>query len=99
MTRRERSNVIPGVAIATALMPPVCTAGYGLATGQWAFFGGALLHNRQGGGQHLNAAAGHANAVGAGLGGHIHHVGLALGIEMGEGRGHARQHRSNEGGR
>ena len=42
MTRREKSNVIPGVAIATALMPPVCTAGYGIATGQWIFFGGAL---------------------------------------------------------
>lgn len=42
ITRRERSNVIPGVAIATALMPPVCTAGYGLATQQWAFVGGAL---------------------------------------------------------
>ncbi|HOV96986.1 MAG TPA: TIGR00341 family protein [Thermomonas sp.] len=42
MTRKEKSNVIPGVAIATALMPPVCTAGYGLATGQWSFFGGAL---------------------------------------------------------
>ena len=32
-TRREKSNVIPGVAIATALMPPLCTAGYGLAKG------------------------------------------------------------------
>ncbi len=42
ITRRERSNVIPGVAIATALMPPVCTAGYGLATGQWHYVGGAL---------------------------------------------------------
>ncbi|MBP7229653.1 MAG: TIGR00341 family protein, partial [Moraxellaceae bacterium] len=42
MTRREKSNVIPGVAIATALMPPVCTAGYGIATGQWNYFGGAL---------------------------------------------------------
>ena len=41
-TRREKSNVIPGVAIATALMPPLCTAGYGLATGHWAYFGGAL---------------------------------------------------------
>lgn len=41
-TRQEKSNVIPGVAIATALMPPVCTAGFGLATGQWAFVGGAL---------------------------------------------------------
>lgn len=42
VTRKEKSNVIPGVAIATALMPPVCTAGYALATGQWRFFGGAL---------------------------------------------------------
>lgn len=41
-TRQERSNVIPGVAIATALMPPVCTAGFGVATGQWSFVGGAL---------------------------------------------------------
>lgn len=41
-TREEKSNVIPGVAIATALMPPLCTAGYGLATAQWAYFGGAL---------------------------------------------------------
>ena len=42
LTRREHSNVIPGVAIATALMPPLCTAGYGLATAHWAYFGGAL---------------------------------------------------------
>lgn len=42
VTRKEKSNVIPGVAIATALMPPVCTAGFGLATGQWRFLGGAL---------------------------------------------------------
>jgi uncharacterized hydrophobic protein (TIGR00271 family) len=42
VTRQERSNVIPGVAIATALMPPVCTAGFGVATGQWSFVGGAL---------------------------------------------------------
>ena len=41
-TRKERSNVIPGVAIATALMPPLCTAGFGLATGKWYFFLGAL---------------------------------------------------------
>lgn len=38
----EKSNVIPGVAIATALMPPLCTAGYGLATWQINFFSGAL---------------------------------------------------------
>ncbi len=41
-TRREKSNVIPGVAIATALMPPLCTAGYGLATGHFYFFLGAI---------------------------------------------------------
>jgi len=35
-------NVLPGVAIATALMPPLCTAGYGLATGQPSFFFGAF---------------------------------------------------------
>ncbi|MGL5015782.1 MAG: TIGR00341 family protein [Bacteroidales bacterium] len=39
---REKGNVIPGVAIATALMPPLCTAGYGLATGNMAFFFGAF---------------------------------------------------------
>lgn len=41
-TRRERSNVLPGVAIATALMPPLCTAGFGLATRQWTFVLGAF---------------------------------------------------------
>jgi uncharacterized hydrophobic protein (TIGR00271 family) len=39
---RYKGNVITGVAIATALMPPLCTAGYGLATGKWNFLGGAL---------------------------------------------------------
>ena len=34
----RNSTVIPGVAIATALMPPLCTAGFGLATGQYRFF-------------------------------------------------------------
>lgn len=42
ITRKEKGNPIPGVAIATALMPPLCTAGYGLAVGNWRFFGGAL---------------------------------------------------------
>ena len=42
LTRKERSNVIPGVAIATALMPPLCTAGFGLAMGKWYFLLGAL---------------------------------------------------------
>ncbi len=37
-----KGNVIPGVAIATALMPPLCTAGYGLATGEWMYFLGAF---------------------------------------------------------
>lgn len=41
-TRQEKSNVIPGVAIATALMPPLCTAGYGLASGHYPFFLGAM---------------------------------------------------------
>ncbi len=41
-TRATKSNIIPGVAIATALMPPLCTAGYGLATGQWFYLLGAL---------------------------------------------------------
>lgn len=41
-TRKEKSNVIPGVAIATALMPPLCTAGFGLATGHWNYFFGAF---------------------------------------------------------
>lgn len=42
VTRQEKGNVIPGVAIATALMPPLCTAGYGIATGQPKFFFGAF---------------------------------------------------------
>lgn len=37
----SKGNVIPGVAIATALMPPLCTAGYGLATWQMHYFLGA----------------------------------------------------------
>lgn len=41
-TRKEKSNILPGVAIATALMPPLCTAGYGLASSQWYFFVGAV---------------------------------------------------------
>ena len=43
ITRVEKGNPIPGVAIATALMPPLCTAGYGLATGNYKFFFGALF--------------------------------------------------------
>jgi uncharacterized hydrophobic protein (TIGR00271 family) len=42
ISRREKTNVIPGVAIATALMPPLCTVGYGLATTQWIFALGAF---------------------------------------------------------
>ena len=42
ITRVEKGNPIPGVAIATALMPPLCTAGYGLAIGNFRFFFGAL---------------------------------------------------------
>ncbi len=39
---RNKGQVMPGVAIATSLMPPLCTAGYGLATLQSHFFFGAL---------------------------------------------------------
>lgn len=42
ITSKQKGNVIPGVAIATALMPPLCTAGYGLATAQFEFFFGAF---------------------------------------------------------
>lgn len=42
ISSRNKGNVIPGVAIATALMPPLCTAGYGLATMQFKFFYGAF---------------------------------------------------------
>lgn len=38
----KNDTVIPGVAIATALMPPLCTAGYGLAVGNFSFFIGAM---------------------------------------------------------
>lgn len=41
-TRQKKGNVIPGVAIATALMPPLCTAGYGIATLQPRFLLGAF---------------------------------------------------------
>ena len=41
LTRKEKSNVIPGVAIATALMPPVCTAAYGFVHGNMSYFLGA----------------------------------------------------------
>src|SRR5574344_98110 len=39
---KDKGNVIPGVAIATALMPPLCTAGFGLATGDIYYFLGAF---------------------------------------------------------
>jgi len=42
VSSKNKGNVIPGVAIATALMPPLCTAGYGLATASWAYFFGAF---------------------------------------------------------
>lgn len=41
--RKEKGTVLSGVAIATALMPPLCTAGFGLANGSWHFFGGAMF--------------------------------------------------------
>ncbi|SFM61168.1 uncharacterized hydrophobic domain-containing protein [Algoriella xinjiangensis] len=42
ITRVEKGNPIPGVAIATALMPPLCTAGFGLAALDFKFFIGAM---------------------------------------------------------
>ncbi len=43
ISSKHKGNVIPGVAIATALMPPLCTAGYGLATLQFKYFLGAIF--------------------------------------------------------
>lgn len=40
---KPQFNTVAGVAIATALMPPLCTAGFGLATGKFNYFGGALF--------------------------------------------------------
>lgn len=42
LSTKGKGNVIPGVAIATALMPPLCTAGYGLAVGNFSYFFGAF---------------------------------------------------------
>jgi uncharacterized hydrophobic protein (TIGR00271 family) len=42
ISSRHKGNILPGVAIATALMPPLCTAGYGIASGQPTFFFGAF---------------------------------------------------------
>ena len=42
MSRKEKGTVISGVAIATALMPPLCTVGYGIAKLNWHYAGGAL---------------------------------------------------------
>jgi len=43
MTRPNISAALPGVAIATALMPPLCTVGVGIALSNWGVAGGALL--------------------------------------------------------
>lgn len=40
---KDKGNVLPGVAIATALMPPLCTAGFGLASGNIQYFAGAFF--------------------------------------------------------
>jgi len=42
LATKGKGNVLPGVAIATALMPPLCTAGFGLATGNLYYFLGAF---------------------------------------------------------
>lgn len=41
-TSQRNGNVVPGVAIATAIMPPLCTSGFGLATGNWVYAAGAF---------------------------------------------------------
>ena len=42
-TRKDKANnIIPGVAIATALMPPLCTCGYAIANGRWSMLLGAF---------------------------------------------------------
>ncbi|MEE8886882.1 MAG: DUF389 domain-containing protein [Eubacteriales bacterium] len=41
-TRQEKANnIVPGVAIATALMPPLCTCGYSIANAKWNMLAGA----------------------------------------------------------
>ena len=40
--KKEANNIVPGVAIATALMPPICTAGFGIAHGNGQYLFGAL---------------------------------------------------------
>lgn len=42
ISRHDQTTAIPGVAIATALMPPLCTAGFGIATFHWDYFLGAF---------------------------------------------------------
>ncbi|MCJ8288995.1 MAG: DUF389 domain-containing protein [Crocinitomicaceae bacterium] len=42
ISSKNKGNVIPGVAIATALMPPLCTAGYGISIGNASYFMGAM---------------------------------------------------------
>jgi predicted Zn-dependent protease len=59
-------------------------AGNSRNTQHVALFGGAGLNQRHGGGQHDDAALGYRYAVGGCFGGHVDHVGLALGVEMGQ---------------
>ncbi len=42
ISRKDKGTVLSGVAIATALMPPLCTVGYGIANLNWQFAGGAM---------------------------------------------------------
>ena len=41
-SRKDKGTVISGVAIATALMPPLCTVGYGISIWNWSYAIGAL---------------------------------------------------------
>lgn len=41
-SRKEKGTVLSGVAIATALMPPLCTVGYGISIGNLSYILGAF---------------------------------------------------------
>ncbi len=42
-SRRSGLTIVPGVAIATAVMPPLATVGYGISTGQWSVATGSFM--------------------------------------------------------
>lgn len=42
ISRHDGNRVLVGIAVATACIPPLCTAGYGIATLQWEYILGGL---------------------------------------------------------